>query len=104
MVRRTVLMIGIVFALAGLSSSAQDPMAERAGRTEAPLAERIGHTDPSKFRHNDRRHEGAAAGMDVMTLVEGRRMQTNLLYMFREASRRRAVSGITTTRAWKRCS
>ena len=84
MVRRTVLVVAGAIALAGLSPSAQDPVSEGTGRNPAaPLSERIGRTDPAKFRHNDRRHEGAAGGMDVMTLVEGRRMQTNLLYMFR---------------------
>jgi uncharacterized cupin superfamily protein len=82
MISRAILMAGSVFVLAGLSASAQE-VSERSASAPEPLSERIGHTDPSKFRHNDRRHEGAAGGMDVMTLVEGRRMQTNLLYMFR---------------------
>ena len=63
MVRRTVLLVAGAFALAGLSLSAQDPVSEGTGRSQAaPLSERIGRTDPSKFRHNDRRHEGAAGG------------------------------------------
>ena len=53
------------------------------GSAELRLADRIAHTDPSKFVHNDRRHEGAAAGMDVMTLIDADQMETNLLYMFR---------------------
>lgn len=72
MVRRTVLMIGTAIVLAGTSGSAQQR-----------LADRIAHTDPSKYVHNERRHEGAAAGMDVMTLIDNDQMKTNLLYMFR---------------------
>ena len=72
MVRRTVLMIGTAIVLAGTSGSAQHR-----------LADRIAHTDPSKYVHNERRHEGAAAGMDVMTLIDNDQMKTNLLYMFR---------------------
>jgi mannose-6-phosphate isomerase-like protein (cupin superfamily) len=72
MVRRTVMVIGSALVLAGVAPSAQPS-----------LSERISHTDPSKYRHYPRRHGGAPAGMNVMTLVEGKQMQTNLLYMFR---------------------
>jgi uncharacterized cupin superfamily protein len=72
MVSRTFLMAGTVVMLAGLSASAQQP-----------LAQRIGHTDPSRYRHDAGRHEGAPAGMDVLTLVEGSRMQTNLRFVYR---------------------
>jgi mannose-6-phosphate isomerase-like protein (cupin superfamily) len=71
MVRRVVL-VGCALLIAGLSGSAQ-----------SALSERIGRTDPAKYRHYPRRHGGAPAGMYVMTLVEGKQMQTNLLYMFR---------------------
>jgi mannose-6-phosphate isomerase-like protein (cupin superfamily) len=79
---RTVLTIGTVVVL-GLSASAQEPEIRSAARQRPPLSQRISHTDPAKFVHNDRRHEGAAAGMDVMTLIPGDMMQTNILYMFR---------------------
>lgn len=47
------------------------------------LAQRIAQTDRAKMAHVERRHDGAAGGMDVMTLVDGDQMQSNLLYMFR---------------------
>ena len=84
MVRRTVLLVAGAFALAGLSPSAQDPLSEGTGRgpaapcpsaSAAPIRRSFGTTTGGT--------KGAAGGMDVMTLVEGRRMQTNLLYMFR---------------------
>ena len=72
MVRCAVVLVVGAFVLAGLPVFAQQP-----------LAERIGRTDPAKYRHYPRRHGGAPAGMNVMTLVQGKQMQTSLLYMFR---------------------
>jgi mannose-6-phosphate isomerase-like protein (cupin superfamily) len=77
MVKRSVVVVGssvilVVVLLAAFTVSAQQS-----------LASRIGHTDPTKYRHYPRRHGGAPAGMYVMTLVEGKQMKTNLLYMFR---------------------
>lgn len=48
-----------------------------------PLVQRIAQTDRAKMEHVDRRHDGAAAGMEVMTLVSSADMHTNVLYMFR---------------------
>jgi mannose-6-phosphate isomerase-like protein (cupin superfamily) len=73
MVRRSVVVSGCAaLVLAGFTVSAQQS-----------LASRIGRTDPAKYRHYPKRHQGTPEGMHVMTLVEGKQMKTNLLYMFR---------------------
>ena len=48
-----------------------------------PLSERIGQTDRAKMEHVARRHDGAQAGIDVMTLIPADRMKSNFIYMFR---------------------
>ena len=77
MIVRSVLFAGSVAMLATLTGGtllAQHPHT---------LAQRIAQTDRAKMAHVEKRHDGAAAGMDVMTLVDGDQMQSNVLYMFR---------------------
>ena len=63
LIARTVLFVGGVAMLAVLNSGtllAQHPHS---------LAQRIASTDRTKMAHVERRHDGAAAGMDVMGIA-----------------------------------
>ena len=73
-------MMTIVVAAVALATVNGGPLLAQHAHS---LAQRIAQTDRAKMAHVERRHDGAAGGMDVMTLVDGDQMQSNLLYMFR---------------------
>src|ERR1700675_3221076 len=47
-----------------------------------PLAQRIAHTDPAKYRRATRVHQGAGQ-MDLMVLLDGHALDTNLYFLHR---------------------
>jgi mannose-6-phosphate isomerase-like protein (cupin superfamily) len=47
-----------------------------------PLAQRIAHTDPAKYQRATRVHEGAGQ-MDLMVLLDGHALDTNLYFLHR---------------------
>src|SRR5437879_3927684 len=47
-----------------------------------PLAQRIAHTDPAKYQRATRVHQGAGQ-MDLMVLLDGHALDTNLYFLHR---------------------
>ena len=47
-----------------------------------PLAQRIAHTDPAKYQRAKRVHQGAGQ-MDLMVLLDGHALDTNLYFLHR---------------------
>ncbi len=50
--------------------------------TREPLAQRIAHTDPAKYRRATAVHQGAGQ-MDLMVLLDGHALDTNLYFLHR---------------------
>jgi len=78
----------VMLTTGGMDPAAQESQSAASPRPPAtaaaqPLAKRIAQTDRAKMNHVDRRHDGAPAGLDTMTLVSSAQMQSNFLYMFR---------------------